>query len=98
MEIFSVGVGIRQDNTILKEMASDPKSEHFFSTPYPARLTDVLHVIKKKFCKGIKAWRIMLNNILVLNLCPLFHNLYSSLYIKSHETRKIRSDFFKKIK
>ena len=52
VEVFTVGVGIRQDDKILKEIASEPKSEHFFSTPHPARLTDVLHVIKKKICKG----------------------------------------------
>ena len=53
VEVFSVGVGIRQDDRILKQIASEPKSDHFFSTPHPARLTDVLHVIKKKICKGM---------------------------------------------
>lgn len=52
VEVFAVGVGIRQDDRILKEIASEPKSGHFFSTPHPARLTDVLHVIKKMICSG----------------------------------------------
>jgi hypothetical protein len=52
VEIFTVGVGIRQDDKILKEIASDPKPKHVFSTPHPARLTDVLHAIKEKICLG----------------------------------------------
>ena len=69
VEVFTVGVGIRQDDKILNEIASEPKSQHFFSTPHPARLTDVLHVIKKKICKG-RPWFIkaaLLLQVVVIN-------------------------------
>ena len=52
VEIYSVGVGIRQDDKILAEMASSPKSEHVTSTPKRANLNDVLRTIKQKICKG----------------------------------------------
>ena len=60
VEIFTVGVGIRQNDAILKEMASKPKSKHFFSTPHRAKLTDVLHVIKKK---GLQRYEIDTSDI-----------------------------------
>lgn len=52
VEIFSVGVGIRQDDEILEEIASAPKADHVFSTPKHANLYDVLRAIKKKICTG----------------------------------------------